>query len=62
MRLALLVVGFALVAIGLLWILQGANMIGGSFMTGQTQWLYIGIATTVVGAAVVIASRRIGRA
>ncbi|QND67775.1 hypothetical protein HB777_30085 [Mesorhizobium loti] len=36
-------------AIGALWSLQGVGVIGGSFMTGQSQWLYIGIVTMLVG-------------
>jgi hypothetical protein len=38
-------------AIGVLWSLQGIGLIGGSFMTGQSQWLYIGIVTALVGLA-----------
>ena len=34
--------------VGLVWTLQGANVIGGSFMTGQSRWLYIGIAVLIV--------------
>jgi predicted tellurium resistance membrane protein TerC len=34
--------------VGLVWTLQGANVIGGSFMSGQSQWLYIGIAVLIV--------------
>ncbi|MET3579092.1 hypothetical protein ABID19_002117 [Mesorhizobium robiniae] len=37
------------IAIGALWSLQGIGLIGGSFMTGQSQWLYIGIVTALVG-------------
>ena len=44
--------GIVLVLVGLLWIAQGAGLVGGSFMTGQSQWLYIGIATAIVGAGV----------
>ena len=44
--------GIVLALVGLLWILQGAGVVGGSFMTGQSQWLYIGIATAIVGAIV----------
>ena len=36
-------------AIGALWSLQGVGVIGGSFMTGQSQWLYIGLVTMLVG-------------
>ena len=42
--------GIVLALVGLLWILQGAGLVGGSFMTGQSQWLYIGIVTAIVGA------------
>jgi hypothetical protein len=37
------------VVIGAIWTLQGANILGGSFMSGQSQWLYIGIAVVIVG-------------
>jgi Mg2+ and Co2+ transporter CorA len=39
-------------ALGAIWTLQGANVIGGSFMTGQSQWLYIGLACLVAALAV----------
>jgi hypothetical protein len=38
--------------VGLLWILQGAGLVGGSFMTGQSRWLLIGIAAAILGAVV----------
>jgi hypothetical protein len=28
---------------------QGLGLVGGSFMTGQSQWLYIGIVAALVG-------------
>jgi len=31
--------------------LQGLGIVGGSFMTGQSQWLYIGIVTAIAGMA-----------
>jgi hypothetical protein len=37
------------VVVGLVWILQGANLLKGSFMTGQSLWLTIGIAVLIVG-------------
>ena len=37
------------IVIGAVWILQGAGILGGSFMTGQAEWLYIGIVTVVAG-------------
>jgi hypothetical protein len=36
--------------VGAVWILQGANILGGSFMSGQALWLYIGIALAIAGA------------
>jgi ABC-type nickel/cobalt efflux system permease component RcnA len=35
--------------VGVVWTLQGAGVIGGSFMTGSSRWLYVGIATLIVG-------------
>ena len=39
------------ILIGFVWMLQGANLLGGSFMSGRTQWLYIGLALVVGGVA-----------
>jgi Na+/melibiose symporter-like transporter len=50
MRIAGTVVGIILILLGGLWILQGSNVIGGSVMSGQSQWLYIGIVVLIVGA------------
>lgn len=43
--------GVILFLVGTLWIFQGVGIVGGSFMTGQSQWLYIGIVTAAVGIA-----------
>ena len=43
------VAAFVAVATGAVWILQGANILGGSFMSGQPLWLYIGIAVAIAG-------------
>ena len=45
-------VGIVLLIVGAIWTLQGANVIGGSFMTGQSQWLYIGIALVIAAACI----------
>ena len=49
MRIAGTIVGIILVLLGGLWILQGSNIVGGSVMSGQTQWLWIGIVVVIVG-------------
>jgi hypothetical protein len=51
MRIAANVVGVVLLMIGVVWFLQGINVLPGSFMTGQTKWaVYGGIAVAVGGA------------
>ncbi|SJM31453.1 hypothetical protein [Mesorhizobium delmotii] len=49
MRLIKNLLALIVLAIGALWSLQGVGLVGGSFMTGQSQWLYIGIVTVLVG-------------
>jgi hypothetical protein len=42
----------ALVALtGLIWALQGFNLIGGSFMSGDSVWAIVGPVTACVGLA-----------
>jgi hypothetical protein len=43
------VVGIVFVAFGVLWSLQGVNLVQGSFMSGQTMWLVIGIILALLG-------------
>ena len=38
-----------ILVVGAIWTLQGANVIGGSFMSGRLLWLYIGIAMLLAG-------------
>ena len=49
MRLIRIVLALLVLGIGVLWSLQGLGLVRGSFMTGQRQWLYIGIVTMLVG-------------
>lgn len=43
-------VGALGVLVGGLWVLQGANILPGSFMSGQGQWLVIGALVLLVSA------------
>lgn len=52
------VAGVLLILVGLIWILQGANILLGSVMSGQSQWLYIGIVVVIVGAGIIYWVRR----
>jgi len=63
MKLVQTIVGIVLLLLGALWIGQGANLIGGSVMSGQSQWLYIGIVVAIIGAVLLYLAygrRRIG--
>lgn len=59
MRIALNVAGVLFVLSGCVWILQGINVLPGSFMTGQTKWaIYGGIAVGVGVGMLIRANRR----
>ena len=58
MRLTKNLLALIVLAIGALWSLQGIGIVGGSFMTGQSQWLYIGIVTMLVGLAGLVWANR----
>lgn len=43
------IIGVVVVLLGAIWVGQGVGAIQGSFMTGQSQWTYIGSVLIVVG-------------
>jgi hypothetical protein len=49
-KLAGAIFGVLLLLVGLVWIGQGLGYIKGSFMTGEMQWFWIGLACAVAGA------------
>ena len=49
MKIGLNTLGVILLLIGIIWMLQGANFLGGSFMTGQSQWFVIGAIFSLLG-------------
>jgi len=53
MKKALLLAGVLLGLTGVVWILQGFNVLPGSFMTGQMMWAYIGIAVSMIGSVMI---------
>lgn len=58
MKRSLNIFGIILLLLGLLWTLQGVGLVGGSFMTGQTQWVVIGLITMLIGAVVMAWANR----
>ena len=61
MKIALNVVGTAMVLIGSIWFLQGINILPGSFMTGQTRWAVYGGLAVLLGLIVLTRANRRGR-
>jgi hypothetical protein len=58
MRIVLNIVGVVLVLLGSIWVLQGINVLPGSFMTGQTRWAVRGGILVVVGIAGLVWANR----
>ncbi|MBI2332426.1 MAG: hypothetical protein HYU84_09770 [Chloroflexi bacterium] len=44
------ILAILLVIAGSIWILQGVNILPGSYMTGDPQWVINGAITVVIGA------------
>jgi 4-hydroxybenzoate polyprenyltransferase len=51
MKIGLNIAAAVLVLIGLVWSLQGLNLLAGSFMSGKFEWLIIGIIVAIAGVA-----------
>ncbi len=61
MRWILSILGVLFFLVGLVWTLQGFNVLLGSFMSGQIQFAILGIILIVVGIGLVVfANRRRG--
>ena len=52
------IIGIVAILLGALWSLQGAGYVGGSFMSGDRTWLYIGLTTVLVGLVVLFVARK----
>jgi hypothetical protein len=53
-----LVIGIVLCLMGTVWALQGVGVLGGSEMSGQLRWLFIGLAVAVIGLGIAARSVR----
>ena len=58
MKTVLRIFGLLLMALGVIWFLQGINVLPGSFMTGQTKWAIYGGISFVLGLGLFTASKR----
>ena len=58
MKIALNILGPLLVLFGMIWFLQGINVLPGSFMTGQIRWAVYGGIAIIVGVALLFKANR----
>jgi hypothetical protein len=54
MKIALNIVGAVLVFLGSVWVLQGVNVLPGSFMSGQMRWAVRGGIAAIAGSALLL--------
>lgn len=59
-KVVLKIVGAMLVLFGVVWILQGIDLMPGSFMTGQIQWAIYGAIAVCAGTSMLVYARRRG--
>jgi hypothetical protein len=57
-RWVLVIVGVLMDLMGTIWILQGINVLPGSFMTGQSFWAWTGAGMVIVGTGLVLLATR----
>lgn len=58
MRWLLMIGGAILALVGAVWVLQGLNVLPGSFMTGQSFWAWTGLVTLIVGLGLLVTGLR----
>jgi uncharacterized membrane protein len=58
MRIVMIVAGVLCLLLGCVWILQGINILPGSFMTGQTKWAVYGGLLVLFGIGLLISANR----
>ncbi len=62
MKWILNIVGVLLILIGIVWILQGVNVLAGSMMSGHIQYSIIGLVVAILGALALFWANRRPRA
>lgn len=58
MRIVMIVAGVLCLLLGCVWILQGINILPGSFMTGQTKWAIYGALLVIIGVGLLFSANR----
>ena len=62
MRFGIAGLGIMLLLAGVVWLLQGLNVLPGSFMTGQAFWAFMGAVCLVLGSWLLYIGLRRGAA
>ncbi len=62
MRAVFVVLGVLALLVGIVWMLQGADILMGSFMSGSSLWLAAGVVSAIVGVGLVALGARPTRA
>ncbi len=58
MKWILYILGILLILIGLIWILQGVNILPGSFMSGKILYSFLGIIVGALGIGLIFFGNR----
>jgi len=58
MKLLLTILGILMALLGSVWVLQGLNVLPGSFMTGDVKWAMYGSLLALAGVGVILWSRK----
>jgi LPXTG-motif cell wall-anchored protein len=58
MKLVINIVAVLLILTGIVWFLQGINVLPGSFMTGQIGWAIAGVGAAIVGGGLLVFTNR----
>jgi hypothetical protein len=58
MKWVMTIIGILMIVAGTIWTLQGLNVLGGSFMSGNSIWAIIGPIVGVVGLVLAVAGLR----
>ena len=58
LNIVLSIVGVLAILVGVVWFLQGINVLPGSFMTGQPQWAVYGTFAAIIGVVLLVVANR----
>ena len=58
MKKVLYILGNLIILSGIVWVLQGTNILPGSYMTGNPQWTINGVIAIVIGGVTIFFARR----